>query len=210
MLRMLLLALLARAAVAEPLTLHYRAYLAGAPIGDAAITVTVEEGAYRVEGSAASNGWLRGFTDWHNRFAASGTLDGVTRAATTFSYFERDGEDSRHVVVGDGRVRVTKNGKPRSETAAPPGMDVVSALFVAPRCDADQVLHTGRRVYQLSRLEREPGGCRYAVVDDDSDRFEIELVLERLGSLVVPRRITVHSWLTGWVERVEGPGGGAD
>ena len=69
--------------------------------------------------------------------------------------------------------------------------------------DGDQVLHTGRHVYRLSRVEASGDGCRYHVVDDDDDSFEIGLELAERDGLTVPHRITVHAWLTGWIELVE-------
>lgn len=194
-------------AAAEPAPaqahLEYRGYVAGAPVGEASVAVAVEDGRYRVTGDARSNGLLRGFSDWRNRFAAHGRLDGAERQPLEFSYTERDRRKTRHVVVRNGELQVTKNGKVRPKRPAPAFPDVISALFVQPHCRGDQVLHTGRHVYHLSRLTRDPGGCHYAVIDDDDERFEIELVLVRRNDLVVPKKIVVHGWLTGWLELVE-------
>jgi hypothetical protein len=184
-------------------TLRYQAFVAGAPVGEATVKVAVAEGHYRVEGDARSNGWLKGFSKWRNRFAAHGRLDGLTREPAEFSYIERDRDKQRQVLVRDGMLQVTKSGKARTPRASPAGPDLVSVLFVQPHCQGDQRLHTGRHVYQLSRLRRDPGGCRYAVVDEDGDGFEIELVFGRRGDLVVPTRVTVYAWLTGWVELLE-------
>jgi len=57
-------------------------------------------------------------------------------------------------------------------------------------------------VYRLTRLEHHSAGCRYQVVDDDEDRFEMELVLQRFNQLVVPKRITIYGRFTGWMELV--------
>jgi len=191
---------------AEPdanLSLHYRGFVAGAPVGEATIDVRVTDGRYRVHGDARSNNWLRGFTDWHNEFTAAGRLDGLERQLDAFEYTETDRDKTRHVVVEGGHIQVTKNGKPRSRRRAPDFPDVVSALFVRPHCAGDQTVTTGRHVYELTRLDREPGRCRYLVTDDDGDTFEMGLTLGRRGALVVPTRITVYGWLTGWIELVE-------
>jgi hypothetical protein len=188
---------------ASDVDLRYQAFVAGAPVGEATVKVALADGVYRVEGDARSNGWLKGFTNWRNQFSARGRLDGLNREPTEFSYTERDSRKHRHVVVRDGTLQVTKNGKQRPSLQSPSGADIISALFVQPHCRGDQVLHTGRHVYRLSRLAHNPDGCRYSVVDDDDDTFEIELVLGRRDGLVVPTKIKVYAWLTGWVELME-------
>ncbi len=183
--------------------LRYQAFVAGVPVGEATVAVSVGGGRYRVEGSARSNGLLRGFSDWRNRFRADGRLAGPVPAPTEFTYTEEDRDKRRTVLVRDGMLQVTKNGKHRPERPSPRAPDVVTALFVLPSCEDDQVLHTGRHVYRLSRLDGGAGRCRYAVVDDDGDRVEVEVALAERGDLVVPESITVRGWLTGRIELVE-------
>lgn len=181
-------------------TLRYRAMVAGAPVGEAVVTVQLDGDRYLVEGDASSNGWLKSFTNWRNAFSARGRLDGRIPEPEEFSYTESDRDKSRHVVVRDGTMQVTKNGRERRPRRSPRGADVVSALFVQPACRDDHVVHTGRHVYRLIRLARGSAGCRYTVMDDDGDAFEVDLVLGRRGELVVPRRITFHSWISGRLE----------
>ncbi len=188
------------AASEAALRLEYRGFVAGAPIGEAAVSVALRDGVYHVSGDARSNGVLAGFSRWRNRFTARGRIDGMERRVTEFSYVEEDRDKSRRVVVREGELQVTKNGRQRPKRPAPGFPDVISALFVQPHCRGDQTVHTGRHVYRLSRLGRDPGGCRYVVIDDDDDRFEIELVLVRRSGLVVPKKIVVYGWLTGWIE----------
>ncbi len=202
---LVLLGALATAAMADDdaTTLRYQGFVAGVPVGEATVSVSVGGGRYRVEGSARSNGWLRGFTDWRNRFRAHGRLAGPVPAPTEFTYTEQDRDKRRTVMVRDGMLQVTKNGKRRPKRPSALAPDVVTALFVQPRCQGDQTLHTGRHVYRLSQLNGGAGTCRYAVVDDDGDRFEVEVTLAERGELVVPERITVSGWLTGRIELVE-------
>jgi hypothetical protein len=181
-------------------TLHYRAFIAGTPVGEATVEVALVEDRYQVHGTAVSNGWLKWFTNWRNRFAVDGRLEGSRRQPATFSYFEQDSGKTRDLTVQDGVLRVVKNGKPRQERAAPPHLDLISGLFVQPDCRTDQVLSTGRHVYRLTRLSGDAVGCRYTVVDDDDDTFEIELVLGRRNGLVVPTSIKVKAWLSGSIE----------
>lgn len=184
-------------------TLQYVAFVAGAPVGEATVDVSVVDGRYQVEGAAASNGWLKGFTRWRNQFSARGRVEGSERKPALFSYTEEDRDKTRDVTVEDGTLQVIKNGRPREAQPAPPFPDVISGLFVQPHCRGDQVFSTGRHVYRLTRLERNPDGCHYAVMDDDDDTFEIELELARRNGLVVPIRIKVHAWLSGWLELKE-------
>lgn len=195
----------ADAVPAGPTTLHYRAYVAGTPVGSAEVHLSVTDSGYRILGEASSNGWLKSFASWRNEFSAAGALDGPHRALSEFAYFEQNGANRRDVSIRDGVLKVLKNGKPRAERASPSGLDLLSALFVKPSCALDESLHTGRRVYRLTRLEHDGSRCRFEVVDEDEDRFQFELLLTDHEGLVVPARVTVHTWLTGRVELIDVP-----
>jgi len=186
-------------------TLRYQAYVAGALVGDATITVAIMGDRYQVVGDARSTGVLKRFSKWQNRFAAHGVLDDAGSSPRAFYYTERNRSKVRDVAVRDGTLHVTKNGKQRAEREAPDGHDVLSALFVSPRCDEARLLHTGRYLYRLERLEYDGESCRYRVTDEDDDSYEIELQLTRVNGLLVPGRIVVHAWLTGSVELADPP-----
>ncbi|MDZ7670408.1 MAG: DUF3108 domain-containing protein [Gammaproteobacteria bacterium] len=190
---------------ARDVTLRYNAYVAGALVGDATITVAMVGDRYQVVGDARSIGVLKHFSKWHNRFAARGVLDDAGSSPEAFYYTERNRSKVRDVAVRDGTLHVTKNGKQRPEREAPDGHDVLSALFVSPRCEEDHLLHTGRYLYRLERLEHDAETCRYRVTDEDDDSYEIELQLTRVNGLLVPGRIIVHAWLTGSVELMDPP-----
>jgi hypothetical protein len=176
-------------------SLRYQAFLAGAPVGEATVKIALVDGAYLVEGSARSRGLMNRFSRWRTHFTARGNVaDG---AGTEFSYAERNARSTRHVRVSDGLLQVNKNGRQRPPEPSPPGPDVLTALFVPPHCRAAEVVHTGRSVYRLTRLSHDAGGCRYRVVDDEEDTYEMELRLQRLDHLVIPRRITVFGRITG-------------
>lgn len=193
----------ARAAPTADARLTYRGFVAGAPVGEATVTVAVVDGRYRVAGDARSNGVLIVFGNWRNRFSAEGRLQGTERHPEAFAYTESDRSKTRRVVVSDGELRVTKNGKLRPTRTAPAFPDLISALFVQPRCDDGQILHTGRHVYRLNRIEHEAASCRFTVIDDDDDSFELDLFLVRHDDLLVPQKIIVRGWLTGWIELME-------
>ncbi len=187
----------------QTLTLDYRAVVAGAPVGEARVTLALgDDGSYRVRGFARSNGWMRGFSGWRNRFWSSGHVVAGAITPERFRYHEQDQDKDRRVLVQDGTLQVTKNGRQRPRRRAPDGPDLIAALFVVPDCSADRQVHTGRHRYRLDRLPGDESACRFRVTDDDQDTFELEMELERRGDLALPRRITVRAWLTGWIELV--------
>ncbi|MFU8813914.1 MAG: DUF3108 domain-containing protein [Pseudomonadales bacterium] len=188
---------------AVDLSLRYQAFLAGAAVGEATVNVAWVDGAYVVQGSAHSKGLMQRFSKWRTHFTATGEFDGMASTGAEFSYSERNSGSSRVVRVSDGVLDVQKNGRQRPLQPSPPGADLLNALFVPPHCGGDQVVHTGRYVYRLTHLEHNAAGCRYQVVDEDDDAFEMHLALKRIGELVVPERITIYGRVTGWMELVE-------
>ena len=56
-------------------TLDYDAYLAGAKVGGAAVTIERTSDSYTIEGKAWSTGFLRLVTKWRTFFSASGNVD---------------------------------------------------------------------------------------------------------------------------------------
>ncbi len=217
--------------------LRYDAFVGGAKVGEAQVHVIIDEGSYRIEGSARTRGLLDTFSNWRNRFSARGGLNsargGLDSARggkgeapggvgdqgirpLSFSYLEKDRDRRREVLVQEGTLRVVKNGKVRPSRPAPAGFDVLTGLFVLPSCAGDQLLHTGRHHYRLTRLESKPGRCRYVVMDDDNDRYEVSVAFTNRGGVVVPHRVVVDGFLSGTVvlrdaevavgERINAPG----
>lgn len=180
--------------------LQYQAYVAGAPVGSAQVFVAMLDGEYRVQGLATSSSWLSAFSEWRNRFRAHGRLEEGVLAPGEFAYVERSGRSHRDVAVRDGTLTEIKNGRRRPPRPSPAGMDVVSALFVAPDCADDLKLHTGRHQYRLTLLDGDDAGCRFSVADEDGNAHEVVLTFGERHGLRVPQRITVHAWVTGWVE----------
>jgi hypothetical protein len=178
-------------------SLRYQAFLGGAPVGEATVNVAMGNGLYLVEGTAQSRGLMQRFSKWRTHFTARGSVEDAAGSGGRFSYAERNSGSTRVVEVSDGVLKVNKNGRQRPPEPSPPGPDVLSALFVPPHCRAEEVVHTGRNTYRLTRLSHDTGGCRYRVVDDDEDSFEMELQLHRFDHLVVPGRITVFGRVTG-------------
>jgi hypothetical protein len=182
---------------ADATALRYQAFLAGAPVGEAVVHVAMSGGSYVVEGSARSRGLMQRFSKWRTQFSARGRVEDAGGASAEFAYAERNSGSTRFVRVSDGLLQVNKNGRQRPPQPSPPGPDVLNALFVPPHCRAEEVVHTGRSIYRLTRLSHGADRCRYRVVDDEDDTFEMELQLQRVEHLVVPKRIDVYGRLTG-------------
>ena len=179
-------------------TFRYEAFVAGARAGEATVNVAVVEDRYEVSGTATADGVVEVFTDWHTRFQAHGQLLGGTLQPTEYSYVERDDDQHREVTVRDGMLRYFKNGRKRREHASPPGLDVLAALFVQPRCESERFVHSGRKEFRLTRVQSSREGvCRYQVIDDDDDRYHADIRFGQRGKLTVPLSITVRGFLTG-------------
>jgi hypothetical protein len=190
--------------------LHYDAFLAGVRVGEAKVHLRLAAGRYEIRGTALALGMVERYSEWRNQFMAEGSVTDAGAQPETFSYLETDRNKRREVAVRSGVLQVTKNGKVRPARPTPPGLDVLSGLFIRPHCKGDQVLHTGRHGYRLSRLASEPGRCRYVVVDDDQDRYEVELTLARRDGLVVPGRFAFRGLLNGFLELREPEQAGRD
>jgi len=176
-------------------TLHYEGYVAGARVGTATVNVSIAQAGYRVWGSAAADGVANWFSDWHSDFSASGGLVDGAPQLVAYSYNQRDRDSIRDVHVADGKVSYKKNQRPVRKTRAFPTPDLVSALFVKPRCLETWWVNTGRRNYRLERRVGAPGVCRYEVFDRHEKSFKIDLVLAERDGITVPVSLTVHALL---------------
>jgi len=196
---------------AAAVVLRYDAFVGGAKVGEARVHVVIDDGTYQIQGSARTLGLLDSFSDWRNRFSARGEIKSSREIKSSgevkvegiqplsFSYLEKDRDKRREVRVQEGALQVIKNGKVRPTLPAPAGLDVLTGLFVLPRCQGDQLLHTGRHHYRLTRLDSQPGRCRYVVIDDDNDRYEVSVVFTSRAGIVVPHRVVVDGFVTGSV-----------
>lgn len=197
------------AAAQEPprsLRLQYEALLAGVKVGEATVVLGLGTENYEVSGIAVARGALEGFSDWRNEFRAAGAIVAGRAQPQLFSYLEVDRTKTREVVVRDGTLQVTKNGRARPPRPVPSGLDVLAGLFVHPRCQGDQLLHTGRHAYRVARLASEPGRCRLLVIDAEEDRYEVDVVFARRDRLVVPGRLVFRGLVNGSIVlREDGP-----
>jgi len=189
-------------------TFRYQAYLAGTKAGTAIVHVEISDKTYHLSGSAKAQGILKWFGKWRSRFEVKGRIDGDELFLDEYRYVEREERKRRELSVRDGVLRVVKNGKPRRPRKALPGTDILTGLFVNPRCHDEQLLHTGRHNYQLRRLDlpNETTGtsrCRYEIHDDDGDRYVASVEFAQLGDLTVPVKMTFGGFIRGRMELVE-------
>ena len=188
----------------EAATLRYEAYIAGVRVGQATVNVELVDNRYVVTGTAQAEGVVEMFSAWRTNFLARGELVDNAPQPAEYSYVERDDDQIREIIVRDGMLRYFKNGRIRRERPSPSGLDVLSALFVQPGCEAKRTIHTGRKHYRLTRIESNPTDvCRYDVVDDDNDHYRADIRLALREQLTVPVRITVRGFLTGKVVLVD-------
>lgn len=186
---------------AETVHLHYEAFLGGAMAGSARLQLTEDAEQYSISGSAKSKGLMDSFNPWRSEFQARGSLADGVPVLEQYHYVERDNRKQREVTVSEGQLRVVKNGKLRAELEALPGLDILSALFIQPKCDAMLDLHTGRHGYQLVSTPPSAGGaadtCRYRARDDEGDSYQVAIEFVRIGQLRVPRVVELSGFLSG-------------
>ncbi len=194
---MTLAAALSLTGTARAVTFTYEGYVAGVRAGSATVEVVIADGHYHVSGSATARGVVDWFSDWHSEFTALGQLSGQRVLASQYVYTQTDGSSRREVRVRDGQVTYLKNERPPRVSRAFATRDLLTALFVEPRCHDVWWVNTGRRNYRLERRSADAGVCRYEVFDRHEDSFEIDLVLADRFGLTVPVSLTVHALVRG-------------
>ena len=191
----------------QALDLEYRGVIAGADAGSAYVRIESDEERYEVRGVMRTHGVWNVLAPWNARFLVTGRIEDGRAVPETLVLHEKDRRKDRTIHVADGALRQLRNGRLRPERPAPPGVDLMSALWVTVRCDAEQVLNNGRHYYAMTRTEHTitPDGverCDYGIVDDDGERSRGRLELgERYGRRV-PLRIVVDEGVSRGLELV--------
>jgi hypothetical protein len=182
---------------AAAVELHYEAYVSGVKIGTATVTILRAGNHYEIRGSASARGVAALFSDWQSDFYAAGTIENGSPSLSSYGYEETERRKHRILILHDGRMEVIKNGRPRSATPAPDGLDVLSAFFIAPACWSDRYLHTGRSSYLLAGKRSSSGGCSYLVADEDGDRTRVYMTFSEVGNRLVPSSLRTGGLLSG-------------
>ena len=200
------LALLAVTPVlAQSVALKYLASMGGAEAGVIAINVDVRGADYTLAGTAESRGLMEMIKGLRVRFAVSGRLQAAVPTTGVYEYHHRDNSKERLIRVANGEVAYSKNGEARPNAPSKKGIDLVSALWMAPTCDSLADVHTGRTQYTFSLLEGSADRCHYRVVSDDEDdgAFDVDIRYTRRDGLRVPQLITSTGVFAGTVRLLD-------
>ena len=200
LLAILLLCTVSVRALAEQ-TFDYVAYVSGARVGEARVTVSEAQGHYLIRGRAWSVGLLEMLAGFRSWFFARGRIVDGQPFVDVYQMSQRDRSRTRELRVEGGRVTEVKDGRAKPERDAPRGLDMLSALFLPGGCAATTGFHTGRHAYVLELLSAVPTNvrgdavysgdalrCDYFVTDDEDDRSRATVWLAEVGGLTVPVR----------------------
>ena len=186
----LALALLSGPVCAQAVELHYKAYMGAAEAGQIRVAVAVSGGEYSIQGEAVSLGLMEMLKAMRVQFAASGRTVAGGPMPERYRYHQRDNRKERLITVADGEVRYAKNGEQRPNESMKAGIDLVSALWMAPACENLVDVHTGRTQYRFSLVQGTGDQCRFAVASDD-ESFDVAIQYGMRGGLRVP--VSIHS-----------------
>ena len=185
----------------DSLHLTYQAFIAGAKAGTARIHVERSDGAYAVRGDIATQGLWHRLAPWRARFAVAGRVEDGRGRPTELGMQEWARRKERTIHVAHGTLRQLRNGRLRPQRPAPPGVDLMSALWAGGQCEAEQVLNNGRHFYAMTRHRHEvrPDGserCDYHIVDDDGEAFQGWVELGEREGRRVPLEIGIVDGVT--------------
>jgi Protein of unknown function (DUF3108) len=201
---MLVLAALARPLCAREVDLNYVALMGVAEAGVIAINLDVKGTAYVLQGSAETRGVLEVLRGLRVKFLVHGRRSGQMPVTRTYEYHHRDKEKERRFIVAAGEVTYWKNGELRPKQPAKKGLDLVSALWMAPSCASLTEVYTARTQYSFRLVKDRGDRCRYSVTSDDPDDgvFDVDIRYTQREGLRVPRRITSTGVFAGTVELI--------
>ena len=190
------------------LDLEYRGVIGGAAAGSAWVRVEFDGERYQVRGTMRTHGVFDVLAPWDARFMVTGRIEDGRAAPETLVLHEKDRRKDRTIRVADGVLRQLRNGELRPERPAPAGVDLMSALWVTGRCDAEQVLNNGRHTYAMVRsahVVEEDGTerCRYDIVDDDGERSRGRIEFGVRQGRHVPLKVMIDDGITRGLELVD-------
>ena len=183
-------------------TLDYDAYLAGAKVGGAAVTIERTADSYAIQGKAWSTGFLRMLTKWRSYFNASGNLEQGQPVTEEYGFIEKARNRIKQIFMSDGEVRYTKNGQERLPQVDLMHTDLLTALFMPNGCTTQSAVHNGKDYFRLT-LTAEQGDanggmrCEYSVIDEDDELTHATIWLGTIDGLLVPTRMDLEGAMQG-------------
>jgi Protein of unknown function (DUF3108) len=198
--------------VAGPLSaretkLGYDAFVGGAKVGAAEVTIEKDTASYAISGSAWTIGVLNFVTRWQSIFSATGRLGEQGPTTDRYSLVERARDKVKELFLEDGHLTYVKNGHMRNPVA-PSSLDLLSALFVTPGCAAaGSEVHNGKDLYAVKLTRRETLAastdngaterCEFEVSDSDNERINATIWLGQVDGITVPLRLDLAGALEG-------------
>ena len=182
-------------------TLDYDAYLAGAKVGGAAVTIERTADSYTIQGKAWSTGFLRMLTKWRSYFNASGNLDQGQPVAEEYGFIEKTRDRIKEIFLRDGEVRYTKNGRERLPQVDPVHTDLLTALFMPNGCATQSAVHNGKDYFRLTLTTEQSDAdgmrCEYNVLNEDDELTHATIWLGTVDGLLVPTRMDLKGAMQG-------------
>lgn len=182
-------------------TLDYDAYLAGAKVGGAVVTIERSAESYTIQGKAWSTGFLRLITKWRSYFSASGNLDHGRPVAQEYGFIEKARNKIKEIFMRDGEIHYTKNGRERRPQVDPTHTDLLSALFMPNGCGTQSSVHNGKDYFRLTLTAEHSDAngmrCEYLVIDEDDELTRATIWLGIVDGLLVPTRMDFEGAMQG-------------
>ncbi len=205
--RLLLILLFAAGPLsAQEATLGYDAFVRGAKVGGAQITVEQGSTGYAISGNAWTIGVLNFLTRWQSMFSATGRLEASGPVTDRYSFIEHARNKVKELFLADGELTYIKNGESRNREA-PTSVDMLSALFATSDCAAASAeIHNGKDLYAVKLTEREALSsaengaterCVFELSDADDERIDATVWLGEVNGLIVPLRLDLIGALEG-------------
>lgn len=188
---------------ANAMLLDYSAYMGETKVGEAQVSIDLQESGYQISGKAQSTGLLGLFSKWRSLFNIRGLFAfGGKPVASEYQLTEQSSGKNKHIVYHGDQVHVTKNGEARHPRPLPAGTDFWSLLFLSDNCDDARLVHDGKDLWEVTpkhseRLADGRSYCEFDLVDEDQERSTAAVWLKDIGDLTVPVQVELHGAIRG-------------
>lgn len=192
---------------ARETTLGYDAFVGGAKVGGAEVTIEKDTASYAISGTAWTIGLLNFITQWQSIFSAAGRIEDTGPVADSYSLIEHARDKVKELFLADGHLTYVKNGRTRTPQA-PSSLDLLSALFVNQGCAAaGPQVHNGKDLFAVKLTHQETLAaarhngaterCDFEISDSDNERIDATIWLGQVNGLTVPLRLDLAGAVEG-------------